>query len=541
MMAAPSAPPIAAGWALRPYQEAAIDAVKRASARGQRRILVSLPTGTGKTVVFSHLIDEVARAGRRCLVMVHRDELVTQTIEKLAIVAPDLCPGVVKAERDDHHASVVVASVQTLAVPSRLARVVPDFGLVVVNEAHHSSAPSWRQALLHLRCFEPDGPLTVGFSATCERSDNKHLGEVWQAVAYHMPLIEAIERGYLVDVKGIRVFLSLDLDSITIRDGDFAEGELSAALEDAHAPEHVASAYLEHAAGRKALAFFPSVQLAREAATVLNGRGVAAAAISGDTPPCERKATLEALRRGEVRVVSNCCVLTEGFDEPSVDCILMARPTKSSVLYRQVVGRALRLHPGKDDALVIDFCGATDRNGLQGLPRLFGLTEGQLGDGTVLGAVAAIRRQEEERRPDGGVLVSTPIDILERASLHWRDEGAGLYIMAVPDGSLVLEPHGDAYRVLLLQKGLQPAVLARDLPATYAQGVAEDVARRRGWAHLSGRDAAWRARPATEKQVTLLADLTGIVVGDLTAGEASDRISTFFARRQLRKWREHLG
>ncbi len=540
MIAAPSALPIAPGWALRPYQEAAIDAVKQALAGGQRRILVSLPTGTGKTVVFSCLIDEMARAGRRCLVMVHRDELVTQTIEKLAIVAPDLRPGVVKAERDDHHAAVVVASVQTLAVPSRLARIVPDFGLVVVDEAHHSSAPSWRQALIHLRCFEPAGPLTVGFSATCERSDNKHLGEVWEGVAYHMPLIEAIEKGYLVDVKGIRVFLSLDLDSIAIRDGDFAEGELSAALEDAHAPEHVASAYVEHAADRKALAFFPSVRLARESAAALDGRGVAAAAISGETPLAERKATLEALRRGEVRVVSNCGVLTEGFDEPGIDCVLMARPTRSSVLYRQVVGRALRLHPGKADALIIDFCGATERHGLQGLPRLFGLTEGQLGDRTVLGAVAAIRRQQEDQRPQGGVLVSTPVDLLERASLHWRDEGAGLYILPGQDGSLVLQPHGDAYRVLLLQRGQQPLELGRDLPATYAQGVAEDVARRRGWAYLSHRDAAWRARPATEKQIALLADLTGIVVGDLTAGEASDRISTFFARRELRKWREHL-
>src|SRR5262249_35542424 len=158
---------------------------------------------------------------------------------------------------------------------------------------------------MHLGCFESNGPLTVGFSATIERSDNKHLGEVWESVVYHKPLLEMIESGYLVDVRGIRIALAVDLDAITIRDGDFAEGELSAALENAHAPEHVAMAYLEHAATRKALAFFPSVALAREAATILNRYGVATGIVTGDTPIGERKATLDALRRGDLRVVTN--------------------------------------------------------------------------------------------------------------------------------------------------------------------------------------------------------------------------------------------
>jgi hypothetical protein len=156
---------------------------------------------------------------------------------------------------------------------------------------------------------------------------------------------------------------------------------------------------------------------------------------------------------------------------------------------------------------------------------------------SVLEAVAASRCAKEDVHLPGGHLISREVDLLERATLHWSHEDAGLYIMANPDGSLVLEPVGDRYNVLLLRRGDQPVMLGRDLPASYAQGVAEDVARRRGWAHLTHRDAVWRSRPASEKQINLLADLTGVIVGDLTAGDASDRISTYFTMRELRKLR----
>jgi superfamily II DNA or RNA helicase len=525
---------------LRPYQREALRALADSYRRGERRLLVSLPTGTGKTVVFSDLIRQAGARGKRALVLVHRDELVHQTIDKLALVAPELAVGVVKAERDEYGAPIVIASAQTVARPARLERLVPDFALVVADEAHHAVAPSWRRALEHLRCFAPGGPLLVGFSATCERADNKHLGEVFAGVAYHKDLLEMIEAGYLVDVRGLRVELALDLDTITIRDSDFAEGDLSAALADAHAPEHVASAYLAHAADRKALAFFPSVALAREAAAVLVQNGIAAAVITGETPLDERRHTLAALRRGDVQVVSNCGVLTEGFDDPSVDCILMARPTKSGILYRQVVGRALRPFPGKADALVIDFAGATGRHRLQSLPQLFGLKPLDLEGETVLGAVAAQRRAKAAPAM-AGVLVSRPVDLLARVALRWTQTEQNVFVLPVPDGALVLDPEGERFRVWLLQRGRPAELWGYDLSAGYAQGVAEDIARRMGWAHLSEPDAAWRARPASEKQVALLADLSGLAVGNLSCGEASDRITTHFALSELsqmdaRRW-----
>jgi superfamily II DNA or RNA helicase len=261
---------------------------------------VALPTGCGKTVIFAHQIAEATRRGERAIVLVHRDELVQQTVEKLAMVAPGLAVGVVKAERNACGAPVVVASVQTVCRPQRLQQLGRDFSLVVVDEGHHATAASYRAVLTYVGSFDPDGPLTVGYTATPERADRASLLEVFEGIVFHRDILTMVKAGYLCDVRGVQVRLDMDLDRVHSCGGDFVEGELASEMTRAQAPEHVVRAYQEHAPGRKALVFLPSVALAEETARLFTAAGIAAGMVSGATPLDERRHTLGELRTGQL-------------------------------------------------------------------------------------------------------------------------------------------------------------------------------------------------------------------------------------------------
>jgi len=285
---------------------------------------------TGKTVLFGHLLN--GRDGRG-LVLAHRDELIGQAAGKLRQIAPSLEVGIVKAERDEIGADVVVASIQTLARPSRLARLEANFRTIVVDEAHHASAATYVAVLRELGAFTEGGPLTVGVTATPERADKSKLGAVWQEIVYQRSMLEMIAAGYLVDLRAIQVGTDADLGRLRIVHGDLQDAEIADELIASGAIPQVAGAYLKHARDRKGIAFTPTVRVAHLLAGELAARGIPAEALDGTTPTDERRAILGRLHEGSTRVVVNCGVLTEGFDEPSVDCILIARPTKSRPLY----------------------------------------------------------------------------------------------------------------------------------------------------------------------------------------------------------------
>jgi ATP-dependent helicase IRC3 len=313
-----------------------LKAINTAVSEGTNRPLVVLPTGTGKTVVFAHLL---AQRGGRSLVLAHRDELIRQAADKLAMVAPSLDIGVIKAAENELDTLVTAASAQTLSRPKRLEQLIRDLQTLVVDEAHHATATTYQRILEHFGVFEKKGPLCVGFTATPERGDRAGLGAVWQRIVYRRSIVEMILAGYLCDVRAIRVALTANLDNLSVRHGDFAEGELGDALIAADAPRHVAAAYWDHAQGRKALVFTAGVRMAHNMADAFRSVGVRAEALDSSTPEEERRAMLRRLRTGETQAIANCAVLTEGFDEPSVDCVVIARPTKSRPLYIQMVGR----------------------------------------------------------------------------------------------------------------------------------------------------------------------------------------------------------
>jgi ATP-dependent helicase IRC3 len=462
--------------ALRPYQDEAILAIERALGRGVHRPLIVLPTGCGKTVVFASLI---ARRGGSALVLAHRDELLRQAASKLAVADPTLALGVgfVAAQRDDVGATVVVGSVQTLAQTRRLERLPRQFDTVVVDEAHHASARSYRRILAHL---DPS-PLIVGVTATPQRSDGKQLGEVWQEIVYQRGIQEMIRAGYLTDVRGVRVGLEhVNLDKVAQSAGDYQADALGAALEHASAPQHVLHAYRAHASGRKTIVFVPTVALAHQMARTFRATGIPAEALDGTTPSDERHAILERLHTGQTQVLSNVAVLSEGVDVPSVDCIVMATPTRSQVKYAQAVGRGLRTFPGKDDCLVIDVVGVSDRLDLQMLPRLFGLPRPLAAGETAIEAVERQTREDQshapratssrQRKPDGQMR-SRDVELLgarrRKRKLSWLRHGSYWLVSIGQGGLLALAPAGERWTVVRLDRG-RIERLAVDVDLAYA-------------------------------------------------------------------------
>jgi ATP-dependent helicase IRC3 len=507
---------------LRPYQSEAIAAVEEAQRRGIRRPLLGLPTGTGKTVIFGALI---AKRGGRALVLAHRDELLTQATQKIRQIAPGTQLGLVKAEANEITARVVVASIQTLARETRLVQLPRDFDTVVVDEAHHATADSYRRVLDWVQT----SPLVLGVTATPERADKASLGDVWDEVVYSRSLLEMIRAGYVADLRGLRVRLDVDFSRLRVSHGDFVDSEAAEVLTAADAPAHACAAYLEHAAGRKALLFTPTVELAHLMADSFQEAGISAEAIDGSLPLDERRAILGRLRRGETQVVANCAVLTEGFDEPSIDCVIIARPTRSRILYVQMIGRGTRTFFNKSDCLVIDLVGATERFDLMTMPKLFQLGDPQKLEGRTI--TEALEHEAAIATPDAPIVVEEVNLFRDRSKLAWVavDER---WTVPTGRGLLVLEPYGDSWRVVVSERGAHN-ILGAGLDLGYAHGVAEDFIRRVGAEQLVNPEARWRKNRMSDKQRDLLDGLRVAYEPNLSRGEASDLISAALAKREL--------
>ena len=530
-----------AALALRTYQQDAIAAVESALERGISRPLMVLPTGCGKTICFAALI---AKRGGSALVLAHRDELLRQAAEKIALADPTLALGVglVQAERDDTKAPVVVGSVQTLARQARLDRLPRQFDTVVIDEAHHAGARSYRRILEHLA----PSPLVLGVTATPQRADGR-LGEVWQEIVFQRGIAEMIHAGYLADVRGVRVGLeAIDLDAVTQAGGDFDADALGDALEQAAAPAHVVAAYRQHANARKTVVFVPTVTLAHRMARLFRESGIPAEAVDGTTPMEHRRATLQRLRGGQTRVLVNVGVVSEGYDEPSIECVIMATPTRSQVKYTQAAGRGLRTFPGKQDCLIIDVVGVTDRLDLQTLPRLFGLRDQPDPKTTVSEALdqqattdrATAAAAHAKPKPQGSMR-SRQVRVLgpreRHTKLHWlRHER--FWLLSTGQGTILaltpIRENPQRFAVVRLDRD-RHHVLARDVDVGYAHGIAEDHVRQLGARRLTNPRAAWRRAPITDAQAQHLQRLKIPVPQRATKGDASDLIALHHGVRRL--------
>lgn len=342
---------------LRPYQECAVNAVQNALVDHQAALLV-LPTGCGKTVVFSHL---AARQPKRTLILAHRQELVEQAAEKIKAVTGEHAA----IEMGDKYsqergvygaAKVVVASVQTMIAgfsgKRRMDRFRPnDFGLVVVDEAHHSAANSYRTVIDYFTKYS--GARVLGVTATPDRGDKKGLGDVFQTIAYQYEVSDAISEGWLVPVTQQIVHVkTLDFSEVRTRGGDFVDADLARVMQYEKTLQGVVSPAQELTAGLRTVVFATSVDHADRMAEMWNRYDAGCArSVSGRMNRDERRQLLAAFARGDFRVLTSCMVLTEGWDCPAVQAIVMARPTKSRALYAQMLGRGTRPLPGLVDGV----------------------------------------------------------------------------------------------------------------------------------------------------------------------------------------------
>ncbi|MGH9765320.1 MAG: DEAD/DEAH box helicase, partial [Blastocatellia bacterium] len=334
----------------------------------------------------------------------------------------------------------------------------------------------------------------------------------------------------------------VDFRGLSVQGGDFVDAELGSRLMKADAPETVARAYCELAANRKAIVFTPTVPVARATAEAFVSRGVPAEYLDGSMRHGIRRDTLNRFRNGDTKVLTNCNVLTEGFDEPSVDCIIIARPTRSPVLYPQMLGRGLRPFAQKKDCLVLDVVGSTADLQLQTAAGMFGLEPEELEDRTVHEAklyqhasqkgkgkgVARAVSAGSTSGPNNGRLVSYEIDVFTgQRRLNWLSAENGARVLAVPGGAVYVTQTQQGYGVFHRQARSQPKLLIDELTEEYAMGAAEDAARRLGAAPLVDRQAKWRLRPATPVQIRRLSVLghRNKAGSRMTQGEASDLIT----------------
>lgn len=525
---------------LRPYQVEAVAASRAAHAdRDVHRQAIGLPTGTGKTIVFSHII---AERGYPALILAHRDELIQQAIDKYQQVDPTVPIGIVKGKLNQADLPVVAASVQTISRMARLAKLPTDWKTIVIDEAHHAAADSYRRVTDHYSNVD----LLLGVSATLERADRKALGKTFDEVVYSRGILEMILEGYLVDIRGLAVKVKgFNLDDAKVVRGDFQDGQIGEMLEDAHADEVAVAAYEEHAAGRKTIVFTPTIASAESFARAFQAAGHAAVAVSGELSLDERRERIEGFRDGEYRIVTNAMLLTEGFDEPAVDCIMVARPTKSKGLYIQMCGRGTRLFPGKEDLLVIDLVGNEKRMDLISIPRLLQLDPRKVErEGVIAAKQYRDQLPEIQARQRAGLadieLVSTDARLFDRKDINWIALQDGSWLLDGKRGTLVLEPSGGKWRSVLYPKEeTRPPLLVCDgVDLTWAMGVAEEKIVRRAKAEtlkVIDRTAPWRLAAPGDKQLNLLRK-NGIPIKEgLTKGEASDLITAVTARKQIRR------
>jgi superfamily II DNA or RNA helicase len=536
----------------RPYQDEALQAIEKEWSNGIQRTAVVLPTGMGKTVVFARLIKDLSHLGR-ALVLVHRDELARSAMQKIHSVAPELKIGMVKAERNDVDADVIIGSVQTLARKARREQI-HNVAMIIVDEAHHAAARTYVEILEHFGSFglvegEPsEGDFqytgwtpTVGFSATLARDDHRGLGKIWQSVAYQKSILYGIGKGYLADVKAKQIVLDdLDLGDVKVSRGDYQEDDLGRALLGINAGPKIAEAWLDHAGKRQGFLFTPNVATAHQFASDFERAGIPNAVITGATPVERRLEHYSDFQLGKIQALVNCMVLTEGFDMPQAEVACIARATRSRNLYVQMAGRVLRPWPGKRDALLLDVVGVTAE---QRLASVVDLSEGQVKEvkpgETITDAVDREGRESDAPVTDlGGRLRAKDVDLFGTSAQSWLRTRKGVWFIPARDRTYFLWPEPDVsagFRVMLHDSISHKFHLIESrMDLNYARAWAEEQA----FQHdpmVSSRGASWRKRkqPPSDAQLNWAKRLHVKVTEDTTKSELSDLLSIEMASRLL--------
>ena len=562
---------------LRQYQEDVIAAL-----HDPGRELVVMATGTGKTVVFASYLERYLKPGMRALVLAHRDELIQQAAEKIAAVSPTLKVQIEKADsrapRDiglfAQQRIAVVASVQSLYTKRMHEWDPADFDLVIVDEAHRATADSYVNIFRYFGCLDGKTPL-IGFTATPGRSDGKGLGSVFRRIVANLDVATMVDAGWLVPVRAYSVQSGIDLSTVAVRAGDFAQGQLEDAVNDDARNALIVAAYEKYAPGRQAIAFTAGVEHARQLAAEFTSRGISAEPVWGEMPFPQRQATLASYASGQTRVLTNFGVLTEGFDAPNTAAVILARPTKSMLILTQMIGRGTRPHESlahlldpdsperrkqqisvsaKADVLVIDVCDTLSRGAcvttasLADLPTgfdpqgedVFALRKAMDGLDPRLAAKAKtandIHRYVEQVAKglsivEIDVLAAIQIDpdVQAHSGLTWSRTGADRYAIRVATAAYTLA--ATTLGTWALEERGQPSLpMGATITDAFAQ--ADELLSHRHPQELIlvDRRAAWRqARPSDKQVAKKVFPSPAEVPASLTKGQASQLLDAAFA------------
>lgn len=525
----------------RPYQTEIVNTVCREWQEGVTRQLVSLPTGGGKTICFAMLAHKL---GVPTLVLAHREELLLQAKAKIRMVDPTSNVGILQGQTlEGLYSHICVASVQTAVRPQRLEALRRrGFKMLIVDEAHHATNINTYGTVLRSLGFldEDKEKLLVGVTATAFRADGIGLGGCFDKIVYERTILAMIRGGYLCDARGRSVKTSADLSGVHTKAGDFATAELSLAVNTEERNKVIVDSYLEHAAGRKAIVFCCDIKHSQDVAEAFRTAGIQSAAVWGAMEG--RREVLDDYAAGRLRVVCNCNVLTEGFDDPSTSAVLLARPTKSRTLYIQMVGRGLRLAPEKADCLVIDFADMAGKHNLCSLASLSGANAKfkVKNDQTLTEAVAEeeqnVSAPEIWRKEHLGNISSEEVELFGNSRFVWTPTQDGHYKLSIGEETLWIRKIAGQYVPFTFPQGANKATALADapLPLGYAQGVAEDYARINASASnrkLIDRTSKWRKETASDRQLEQLKKWKIPHSADITRGEASEILSMEIERR----------
>jgi len=564
---------------LRDYQTEAIVACARYGMAKGRRALIVLPTGCGKTAIFSAM---AAGARGRVLAIAHREELLGQAKRAFEIAAPS---ALVEIEQAEHHASdaadIVVASIQTLAVsPLRLLALKPEsFSFIIVDEAHHAIARTYIEVLHHFGLapdisdltgnlgleakavkrevrerfdeFQaaPDAPFLIGVTATPSRTDGKGLEYLFDEMVYSRSIKEMVDAGWLTRITGRRIKTDTDISAVRGQAGDFKVSQLADTVNTQPRNAQAVAAYLEYAEGRQALAFCVDVDHTIDMCEAFRNEGVKADYVVGDKARmmAPRADIIKAYQAGDINVLVNCMVLTEGFDAPETSALIMARPTKSSLLYTQMLGRGTRIAPGKRDLIVLDLAD-TAKAGVSNLNTMFGLPpKFELAGDDVLDMAGFVAEQLElpediwagitdmegleQALAEFDPLTSAAIEDYLRTELSWVKTSFG-YAISCPTApgrpsaqmGLIVDPLGRVH-LEIKQRGFGRQKLGQFPSVQHGIDGAESYAREQFEGYrVSMKDAKWRTGTPSAKQLEFAKKLGLQVPAGATKGQVATMI-----------------
>ncbi len=537
---------------LRDYQRSTIDAIRKAWHDGTRDVLAMLATGAGKTIVFLALIDELLteQPAARFLLIAHRKELIDQPADRIAEFWPGLVSrvGIVMADQDECDRQIVIATIQTLATPGRLERVTTHgpIDYLIVDECHHASAQSYLDVIDALKDANPN-LRHLGVTATPVRADDRGLP--YDRKVIHLGVKELVQDGHLAPPRWLAIQTGISLAGVRVNgsgdDRDFSQTDLVDVYETDNCFDLVAESHQKYAAGRKALAFTSSVAGAYRLADTFNEAGITAIAADGTTRKADRSKILADFRSGHFDVLVNCALYGEGLDVPEVSCIHQVRPTKSDSLYLQMVGRALRTFPGKEDALILDYAPLDARN-ITMLGDVLGIDakkEAYVSEDTEEGAVIAGFTFDGRVRwlsGDPMEIVSHTLDYLNASPWRWvKPSGpSGAMVLGLGPGddgvdrTLVISEPAATMQVWLVAKreGEHWSKAYRVHSGTFEEVSiwADDYAEQRGNQILSRKAKRWRKTPPSDGQIKFARKL-GVWQPDLNRGDCADAITAKLA------------